>query len=278
VRVLLTVAVFLLCGAASSQPPTPSPTELSETPKKDSKSNEQRAATDQRPAEKYSVTVNVLPTTNADNKSKPDSANHQQEPAHDWGLIIPTWILALATIGLFIYTARLWGATSRLVKDAKDTAKRQLRAYLWRNADVDRMTAQIVGFAPEYAIDDQIFNSGQTPAYGVHCWARMAPFDSDLPEGFEFEKAPRQIEGPRFVINPGSTHTHHVVTEQITTDDVDDVRQGAKRLYLWGEIRYEDAFQCPHNVWFRLFFRVYDNADGQTMGIWTYCDEGNDAN
>ena len=46
-----------------------------------------------------------------------------------------------------------------------------------------------------------------------------------------------------------------------------------KRIYLWGELRYQDAFGEEWTTKFRLFWRrSYDTA------IWAYCDDGNEAN
>ena len=46
----------------------------------------------------------------------------------EWLVAIFTGLFVVVTAGLTVYTYRLWGATDRLVTDAKDTSQRQLRA------------------------------------------------------------------------------------------------------------------------------------------------------
>ena len=48
----------------------------------------------------------------------------------EWLVAIFTGLLVVVTAWLAVYTYRLWGATDRLVTDAKDTSQRQLRAYV----------------------------------------------------------------------------------------------------------------------------------------------------
>jgi hypothetical protein len=51
--------------------------------------------------------------------------NARSYTSSEWWLVYITSALVLATVGLMIYTARLWGATESLAKDAKQTAVRQ---------------------------------------------------------------------------------------------------------------------------------------------------------
>src|SRR5579863_10365305 len=52
------------------------------------------------------------------------------EGSSDIDLVWPTRILAVATVGLLLFTGFLWKSTSNLVKDAKITAEKDLRAYI----------------------------------------------------------------------------------------------------------------------------------------------------
>ncbi len=61
----------------------------------------------------------------------------------------PTWALVFVTLGLAIYTAKLWGATKSLSEDAKNTSERQageMRASLsiaQKTADAAKQSADV---------------------------------------------------------------------------------------------------------------------------------------
>lgn len=189
----------------------------------------------------------------------------------DWLHRFHEEIIAASTLGLFfvttalaVYTARLWSATSRLVEGADKTAKRQLRAYVWEKADVPPSET------PDgYLVWFGIKNTGKTPAYEVCCWTDIAAIDHLSIAKFKFKPAPKKIDDPRFVVNPRSTHTKSQGIK-LTADEKQAVEDGVKRLVLWGEMRYMDAFNCDHTTKFRLAWRVREG-----LGMWVYCDDGN---
>jgi hypothetical protein len=83
--------------------------------------------------------------------------------------------------------------------------------------------------------------------------------------------------GPRFVISPGSWHTVGTTSEAITREMGNGVYAGTYVLFLWGELRYFDVFgRKQRHTRFRLRLKPDLGLPG-AMGIWTYCDEGNEA-
>ena len=99
------------------------------------------------------------------------SIEKNEKSAADWWLLVPTWLLALFTLGLFLYTAKLWAATSNLVKDAAENAQRQLRAYVFEELVV--LSSEVPnGYTPSFELT--VKNSGNTPAENVIiCIARV---------------------------------------------------------------------------------------------------------
>src|SRR5258706_6905725 len=79
---------------------------------------------------------------------------------------IGTLFIAAFTVILAFATAFLWGATRQLVKGADDTAKRQLRAYVF--VDSVNVANVVEGSGPPES-RVIIKNFGQTPAYQVTC-------------------------------------------------------------------------------------------------------------
>src|SRR5262249_51673089 len=91
---------------------------------------------------------------------------------------VGTVFIALFTVILAFATAFLYFATRDLVEGAEDTAKRQLRAYVF----LDQMTIADPMGTPKISI--RIKNYGSTPAYGVVFWSegvlREYPLTSPL--------------------------------------------------------------------------------------------------
>jgi hypothetical protein len=115
----------LMIGSVQSQEPTPSSGNTIEKPKSQSQKNEKRAAKDQRGTGASPLIVKVLPTQGA-NPPTPESAKKQHDyTSAEWWLVYITGTLAVFTLGLMLYTARLWGATVKLGEDAQKTSERQ---------------------------------------------------------------------------------------------------------------------------------------------------------
>jgi hypothetical protein len=199
-----------------------------------------------------------------------------------WAALVSLVITTIATallIMTFRETRRATFAALRSavagrqsVRVSRQSAEKQLRAYLWREAVQDSLDDFSNG---GFSVHSTIKNSGQTPAYDVHTWSRLQALPQDTRE---FESAPKTVEGPRFVIHPGSDHTFHTPTPDMHEGDRNDIHFGVKVLFVWGELRYRDAFNVDRRTRFRLFWMVHRRTpSGPRLGQWIYCDEGNDA-
>jgi hypothetical protein len=240
---LLVFSCIALAQVNQSQPPSPSPPKLSETPKNDAKSNENGTTTHQHSADNYSVTVNVLPPTNADKEPEQEAGKHDQEPAHDWGLIIPTWILAAATIGLFIFTARLWSSTSRLVRHTKKSSRIELRAYV-------KMSHVLPGISledGEYWVRMQFKNFGKTPARVTQTFFshRELTAREQLAAIPEYGALGRNRVEAFLVENDSFSVTMPILVDP---NDVPEIESGKKIMILFGFVDYIDAFNGRHRA------------------------------
>jgi hypothetical protein len=113
-----------------------------------------------------------------------------------------------------------------------------LRAYIEGAAVQDKYID-----AAHFLAQIIVKNSGQTPAYDVHAGCKMSAYGNPLPDGFIFEAVPYKMGGPKYVINPNSKHSILVEAKPPLTPEYKmAIKEGRKRLYLWGEIRYRDAF------------------------------------
>jgi hypothetical protein len=192
--------------------------------------------------------------------------------AVDWFLSIhwtPEAVTAAATIALAFLTLvlaagtfALWRATRRLVKDAKQTAERQLRAYVV----VHKGRAILTWNDHQVSIFVDLRNSGQTPAYKFRSITWIDILDSHLPPPFERLNEPVEIVGnPNSIIGPKSpiSINRHRFLEG---DDLDRIQAEAKIIYVWGRVDYVDAFGIDRWFIYRwaMFGPEQDLSDANT--------------
>ena len=120
----------------------------------------------------------------------------------------------------------------------------------------------------------QIKNAGQTPAYEVLHWGHICvrdyPLTSPLP-------APQFVSRNASVLGPGIVATKYLfLPTPLTPLEISDLRAGNAAIYVYGEIRYKDAFGKRRFTKYRLMHHVAQGAIGVNTGL-TFADEGNEA-
>lgn len=133
--VLLVVFLFISASAFSEEPPK-TPEVKSEQQTEGGVQRENNSSHQQKPP---APSIAVIPNTDAEaaeNKSGHKTHNGGQEGAEFWtakgySLKITDTLLVLFTFLLFLATVALWWSTRRLVKGADETAKTQLRPYVF---------------------------------------------------------------------------------------------------------------------------------------------------
>jgi hypothetical protein len=204
-----------------------------------------------------------------------------------------TWWLAVLTAGLvcagvvqfgFLIrgdnTARIAAnaaeraakATEDSVEVGRDTAKRQLRAYVTVNGVVrtkDPGNPNGEGFA----VMIEIKNNGQTPASNSLQWAQIEikefPLQSPLPI--------HCLQNPTRGILPPGSDTKNLMfptfDRNLTTIEENAILANHTAIYVYGETDYLDVFGDRHLMQFR--FRC--NGQGYPMGLFKPDSEGNEA-
>jgi hypothetical protein len=142
---------------------------------------------------------------------------------------------------LFLATIGLWYATILLVKDARKTAERQLRAYV---------VVVTVDFITQTSADSRfegvfkIRNAGQTPAYKMRVKSHTCPLSHPIGSDFNFvvdDLADQSI----VMLGPREDAGHRsVAAAPLTADEIQLVTNpgSAARLYTYGVVLYEDSF------------------------------------
>jgi hypothetical protein len=190
-----------------------------------------------------------------------------------------TAALAFATILLIVVgiiqarqLSRHAAHTENLVATARDTAERQLRAYLQVTPDQNSVVWINTVHIPACRVF--VKNAGQTPAYEVQADGAINPAPFPLREPLsEFLSPEEQF---RLVIHPGEGHTINFIGDRLLTEDeVDRLVPGKDlRLYLYGQVRYKDAFGKDRYTRFRMSTGSEVRDDQSRFG---YCDQGNEA-
>jgi hypothetical protein len=147
---------------------------------------------------------------------------------------------------------------------AKDTAKRQLRAYI-------SVPEAYVKYARNGARPDgwiAISNAGQTPAYQVQLDSETRILDYPLITSFTF-LTNHHYEignlGPQSKLSPSQ-----IGDEDLPADEFAELKNGQRRIFLYGTITYKDVFKKQHYTNYCLNF-VMDNPVGN------FCDTHNDS-
>jgi hypothetical protein len=179
-----------------------------------------------------------------------------------------TFWLAISTIGLGVSTILLWRAGENQKRLMADTAERQLRAYV--NVAGGKITFEQPD-APEWHL--VVKNFGQTPAYDVrhwtHIWITEYPLSVELP-----------VPDPDFpmsnsILAPGN-HEDMVWKKEppIPANSLELIGTPAGTIFIYGEIRYVDAFGKHRLTRYRL---IYGGQTPNRVGFLKPDREGNEA-
>ena len=105
-------------------------------------------------------------------------------------IAVSTFLLFVATTALACFTYFLWRSTGKLVEGADETAKQQLRAYIFIHDNRMEFKGKIGNFHIIFK------NCGQTPAYNVTTYMRI--FLEDYP--LVVDLPPAVVRFPRFFV------------------------------------------------------------------------------
>lgn len=240
-RYLVAVLLALLVGVAYSQPTAPSPAKGAQQPQSKPQGNQRSATADQRGTGKSPLVIELLPPKNADEIAKQQRDNEYQKYFYDRLIAWSTVALASVTTLLALFTARLWLSTKALVEDAKDTAERELRAYvtmvdMGQGVKIDATNNEMVA----WFANPHWRNNGQTPARHVTAWIMGGLFEPDIPRDFDFPKS-KIAKNTISVIGPNSEIRSGDV--DIPKDHIAKILSGTGKFYVWGRAEYDDVFE-----------------------------------
>ena len=149
-----------------------------------------------------------------------------------WGI----WISGLS--GLLVLAALY--LTFRSNQIARDTAKRQLRAYVSHVEYVMKHHHDSRGNLVNHDITAIWLNGGQTPAFDAQCVINFVLCTDPLPDDFTFPPPENAPEFGTLALGPGQKC--NCLSPSISHQQLLNVGRSALRLFVWSQAEYVDAF------------------------------------
>jgi hypothetical protein len=202
---------------------------------------------EQKPAAKPDGTVTApffirIPKTAKEEAE--EAADRRDKSSTDRWLMIFTGAVALFTLLLVVATALLYQAGERQLHLSRETAQRQLRAYV----HVKGAEVQNIGDPSKRRVIIIIENSGQTPAYEVRF--RAGEHVREWPLKTEFGDFPDDLRTAIGPLGSNGTYIMPVPVSSLSAWEEEQLQGGKAGIYAWGDINYIDCFGKPQRTWF----------------------------
>lgn len=259
-RISLVFLLLVVCGGALSQPDGKAPPAY---PKESSEPNRE-------PTQKLADSLVSLDKAEAD-KQKEENKRRDEDRKLQIELLDENKQLGVYTFWLAVFTFFLGAAAIWQAIITRNTAKRQLRAYISvvpespiRLPTLDRWHIEGVKFI--------IKNHGDTPAYCVRHLICCAVFTTGA--DIESPKIIADSGGSNFVMNPNTISEIRAITkEDLTELERQNVRKGDFKIHIWGTLSFKDAFDAEHIANWHMMY----SGDGP-YGKLEWSRYGNNAN
>jgi hypothetical protein len=196
-----------------------------------------------------SVPSPSLAHTDSDKKTSVSGGDRDEaadEASEFWTIFghhikITDFWLVVFTCLLFVATLLLWIATRSLVVDARETSRKQLRAYL----SLKPSNMVFIGDVP-LEIDLIIKNHGQTPASRVVFQNAVHFPEYPLPQGYDPGNPADGGDSTEGVWPDEKSSVKRELGRAIAPEILRGLKAGNRRVVAFGFVRYNDIFGEPH--------------------------------
>jgi hypothetical protein len=217
--------------------------------------------------------------------SNPETSAEQnkEKPKESWVQRLVDDPIAGFTAVLTVLTGVLAWATLRLVRDAEDTAERQLRAYAFARVGGRRG----INDGRALGLRLEIINRGQTPAKNARLAGTIRILPVTLAADYDFPVRPPIImQGVMVPPNETPPPGGWVVADApFTADEMREITSvnGARRAWAYGTLTYEDVFNIERHTdfcWFldpaSITYIVRATGNQIETWVWAVSDQHND--
>lgn len=181
---------------------------------------------------------------------------------------LATFAIALFTLTLWRSSEKMWNATQDALRHAERTAERELRAYV-------HISGGEIKFEPLNAPTWHLTvkNFGKTPAYDVRQWTHM--WIEEYPLKVKLPAPDADFKTACSILPPGG-HEEMVCRRDppIPGEALNLIGTVKGTVYIYGEIRYRDAFGEDRVTKYRL---LYGGPTPNRGGFLKPDSEGNEA-
>jgi len=235
--IILVVFVLMWSALVHSQNPAPSPLKDSKHVQEKSGKSNQIADHDQRDTKQTApITVKTIPAPTSKEETNHKAYDRREKATQEWWLTYSTIWLAIVTTALAVFTAYLWAATRNLVRSSEETAKRQLRAFIFGKG-FNQGTNSWDGTIREYVFWVTWENVGLTPGIDVCNWIEIKT--SGINEEQQIIFAPSNERRPT-VMGPRATAQTGFFTVPLET--MMQKWRNETRILVWSRVEYRDIF------------------------------------
>ena len=130
------------------------------------------------------------------------------------------------------------------LRTMRDTAKRELRAYISVNPTI----LFNYGAVQPIRIECIARNHGQTPAFDINYVVEIDVLPLPLPNGFAFPEPTREVRHNSVVFPNSEMSVWFNREAALTPQQIATISAGTHNLYLWGRSNYIDAFGDARTV------------------------------
>jgi hypothetical protein len=190
-----------------------------------------------------------------------------------WGLSEKIALIA-SVVAFLQFVALVWTVRVMILN-----GRRQLRAYVAPESvgilDGNMLSPPQPAKVNYPGVGMLIKNCGQTPAYKVVSWARIAVI-AVIDEQLQLPMPPSLEETFTNTLAAGSTFNKSLWFDRpLTPNEITDILNGVRAIYLYGRIEYKDAFKKTHFTNFRL--QYIGQFPPLPNAILNFSQNGNDA-
>ena len=221
---------------AQSQAPAPGPPKDSNRIEEKSDKRNQIADPNQRGTVQTPLIVKTLPTQKDKEETEHEAYERHEKPRNERWLTYSTIWLAVVTTFLALFTAYLWDATRKLVRSAEETAKRQLRAFIFGKG-FNHGPHLWDGAIREYVFWVTWENVGLTPGIDVCNWIEVKTVPANEEQQIVF--APSNERRPT-VMGPRATAQTGFITVPLET--MMQRWRNETKIFVWSRVEYRDIF------------------------------------
>jgi hypothetical protein len=243
--------LLVLCGTAHSEERSP---RESESKTETTESNNRQGAL----AKQITLPANSAAPTiiNVFSGKEPESESQCAHPKNwqEWGAFAwcrsVEWINAEKTIAIFTVilgfaTGFLWWATRNLVNEAKETSKRELRAYI-------SITPRGVVTSDREERFNQITlevkNHGQTPAHNINYVFGIDFLPNPMGEDLHYSAPSQPINDEASLFPNDSMKVWINFNRLLTVEEFQQLETDKLRLHVWGKTFYSTVFNPGHHT------------------------------